>query len=75
MLALMGCQPALPCSYVHALVRSSSSSHFCLAIPATLPPLCHSPGTLPALMWQLEGALLADHLLAKLLPAGLPEEQ
>lgn len=32
-------------------------------------------GTLPALMWQLEGALLADQLLAELLPAGLPADK
>lgn len=32
-------------------------------------------GTLPALMWQLEGSLLADQLLAHLLPEGLPADK
>lgn len=42
------------------------------SLPLTSTPLA---GTLPALMWQLEGALLADHLLAQLLPADLPAKQ
>ncbi|KAL4418837.1 hypothetical protein ABPG77_001500 [Micractinium sp. CCAP 211/92] len=32
-------------------------------------------GTLPALMWQLEGSLLADQLLEQLVPEGLPADK
>ncbi|KAL4860046.1 Endoribonuclease Dicer 1 [Chlorella vulgaris] len=32
-------------------------------------------GTLPALLWQLEGALLGNQLRGKLLPAGTPSEK
>ena len=30
---------------------------------------------LPSLMWQLEGALLAEQLLREMLPAGLPADK
>lgn len=32
-------------------------------------------GTLPALMWQLEGAMLAAQLLEQLVPADLPADK
>jgi hypothetical protein len=32
-------------------------------------------GTLPALLWQLEGALLGNQLREQLLPAGTPPEK
>lgn len=46
----------------------------CIAHP--VPAALWRPlATLPALMWQLEGALLAAQLLEQLLPAGLPADK
>ena len=47
-----------------------------LAVLHPVPAALWRPlGTLPALMWQLEGALLAHQLLGQLMPAGLPPNQ
>lgn len=47
-----------------------------LAVLHPVPAALWRPlGTLPALMWQLEGALLADQLLTQLMPADLSPDK
>jgi hypothetical protein len=59
---------ALPAEEVHVLPQ------LCVVHP--VPAALWRPlGTLPALMWQLEGALLADQLLEQLLPADLAPDK
>lgn len=57
-----------PADEVHVLPQ------LCIAHPVPV-ALWRPLGTLPALMWQLEGALLAQQLLGTLLPADLPPDK
>ena len=72
LMSLITLRPCLPC------LRNSDEVHVLpqLCVVHPVPAALWRPlGTLPALLWQLEGALLADQLLEQLLPADLPPEK